>query len=64
MTRALWVAAWVFGVIAAIAYIALWRELFVIAAILAGLALMTWGYLLHPDHRDYVTTNHRIEGDQ
>ncbi|MBP3086992.1 hypothetical protein [Mycolicibacterium fortuitum] len=64
MTRALWIAAWVFGLTSAAAYVALWRELFVITAILAALALMAWGYRLHPDHRDYVTTNHRIEVDQ
>lgn len=64
MTRALWIAAWVFGVTAAAAYVALWRELFVVTAILAALALLVWGYRLQPDHRDYVSTNHRIEVEQ
>ncbi|OMB79232.1 hypothetical protein [Mycolicibacterium conceptionense] len=57
MTRALWWAAWVFGVIAAVAFLLLLRELFVVTAILAALAAMGWGFRVHPNHH-FVTTKH------
>ncbi|AER47711.1 microaggregate invasion protein 1 [Mycolicibacterium goodii] len=49
MTRALWIAAWVFAVIAWAAFVLLWRELFVIAGILCALAFLAWGFRAYPD---------------
>ncbi|OBC14093.1 hypothetical protein A5784_30810 [Mycobacterium sp. 852013-50091_SCH5140682] len=55
MTRALWLAAWAFGLVGAIAYLALWRELFVTATVLAALAVIAWGFRVHPDPDDWWT---------
>ncbi|MGV0738192.1 hypothetical protein ABQF35_14475 [Mycobacterium syngnathidarum] len=64
MTRTLWIAAWVFGVIAAAAYIALWRELFFTAAILAALSTLAWGFRVHPDSDAWRAPVYQHEADE
>ncbi|AXQ51409.1 hypothetical protein SEA_AGGIE_44 [Mycobacterium phage Aggie] len=61
MTRALLVAAWVFGVIAWVAFVLLWRELFVVAGIASAAATLAWGFRQQPDPDDWSTDEWWIE---
>ncbi|AEN79900.1 hypothetical protein SEA_PHRANN_47 [Mycobacterium phage Phrann] len=61
MTRALLVAAWVFGVIAWAAFVLLWRELFVVAGIASAAATLAWGFRQQPDPDDWSTDEWWIE---
>ncbi|QDF19792.1 membrane protein [Mycobacterium phage LilSpotty] len=49
MTRALWIAAWLFAAIAWAAFVMLCRDLFVVAGILCALAFLAWGFRAYPD---------------
>lgn len=49
MTRVLWWAAWIFGIIAAISYLMLWRELFVTSLIAAMLSVLWYGFRVSPE---------------
>ncbi|AAN12616.1 gp58 [Mycobacterium phage Che9c] len=49
MTRALWIAAWVFAVIAWVGLVMMWREVFVVAGIATAAATLGWSWLTYPD---------------
>ncbi|AVP42358.1 hypothetical protein SEA_MISHA28_58 [Mycobacterium phage Misha28] len=49
MTRALWIAAWLFAAVAWAAFVLLCRDLFVVAGILCALAFLAWGFRTYPD---------------
>ncbi|ART68168.1 hypothetical protein BTO20_05810 [Mycobacterium dioxanotrophicus] len=53
MTRALWLAAWVFGALAYIG-LAVCLPLFVTAAILSAASVLAWGFRVHPDPDEWA----------
>ncbi|AIT14554.1 hypothetical protein SEA_JAMIE19_44 [Mycobacterium phage Jamie19] len=61
MTRALLVAAWVFGGIAWAAFVLLCRELFVVAGICSAAATLAWGFRCQTDPDDWSADEWWIE---
>lgn len=54
MTRALWLAAWVFGAVAWFALVMFWLHLFVVTALVCAAAVLAWGFRVHPDPDDWA----------
>jgi hypothetical protein len=61
MTRALWLAAWVFGVAGWVGLVTFWMPLFVIAAILSAAAVLAWGFRVHPDPDEWAADEWWLE---